>query len=127
MVPVTDSMRVRRPPVFELVAATVRRTVALKSVRVRNTKKERPEGLSFLVPVTGLEPVRCCQRRILSPVMGLEACGIPEKSVEYYGTEKCSYTNVFSCFIVENRTRAPPSETTPKVAVDRFLIDEEGD
>ena len=32
------------------------------------TKKERPEGLSFLVPVTGLEPVRHRWRRILSPL-----------------------------------------------------------
>ena len=32
-------------------------------------KKESPKGLSFfLVPVTGLEPVRCRQRRILSPL-----------------------------------------------------------
>ena len=41
-------------------------------VRVRlavDTKKERGLWpLSFLVPVTGLEPVLCRQRRILSPL-----------------------------------------------------------
>ena len=34
-----------------------------------DTKKENPRsGFSFLVPVTGLEPVRCRQRWILSPL-----------------------------------------------------------
>ena len=52
--------------------ATVHRTVAFKWVRVHspyNKKRERPKGLSlFLVPVTGLEPVRHRWRRILSPL-----------------------------------------------------------
>ena len=39
-----------------------------------DTKKENPRsGFSFLVPVTGLEPVRCRQRWILSPEKYLEA------------------------------------------------------
>ena len=36
----------------------------------REAKRQSPhqEDFAFLVPVTGLEPVRCCQRRILSPL-----------------------------------------------------------
>ena len=42
-----------------------------------NTKKENPRsGFSFLVPVTGLEPVRCRQRWILRVKAQREVCGI---------------------------------------------------
>jgi len=79
-VPVTDSRKLWLPPVFELVAPDVRRTSGLKRVRVRSLdrrKKEAPRwGASFLVPVTGLEPVRHRWRRILSFVTHLEIHGI---------------------------------------------------
>jgi len=82
--------------------------------------------LFLLVPVTGLEPVRCRQRRILSPVMGLETCGIMGKGMESCGTPKCRHTNNFFCFLQENRCRAPPFETFKKWTIDRFLIDTKG-
>ena len=49
--------------------ATVHRTVAFTWVRVRrpDTKKESPEGLSFLVRATGLEPARLSQRNLNPP------------------------------------------------------------
>ena len=63
----------------------------------------------------------------MSPVSGLEPYGIPKKSIEYYGTEKCLYTNDFFDFLQENRCRAPPFETFKKWTIDRFLIDTEGE
>ena len=49
--------------------ATVHRTVAFSWVRARrpDTKKESPEGLSFLVRATGLEPARLSQRNLNPP------------------------------------------------------------
>ena len=61
------------PPVFELVAAPCHWHGAFKWVRVRfqhEKEKHHPFGwcFFFLVPVTGLEPVRHRWRWILSPL-----------------------------------------------------------
>ena len=62
--------KLRWPPVFALVAADVHRTSAFGWVRSRSlhTKKSTPVGVLFLVPVTGIEPVRILLRGILSPL-----------------------------------------------------------
>ena len=60
--------------------------------------QKREEGitfLSFLVPVTGLEPVRCRQRWILSPVNPLESDGIHRKVLACYRSQKASDCNDF--------------------------------
>ena len=46
-------------------------------------KREAEASLLFLVPVTGLEPVRCRQRRILSPLR-----------LPFHHTGRCSYSIV---------------------------------
>ena len=49
--------------------ATVHRTVAMNGLApVTGTKKSTPAGVLFLVPVTGIEPVRILLRGILSPL-----------------------------------------------------------
>ena len=40
----------------------------LLAVRFGSTKKDDPKGSSFLVPATGIEPVRILLRGILSPL-----------------------------------------------------------
>ena len=72
---------------YPLVTGYHPSVTGLNYIPVRcNKKMERPDGLSiFLVPVTGLEPVRCRHRWILSPLrLPFHHTGRCENSIVYF-------------------------------------------
>ena len=66
----SERRKYRKPPVCALVSADVHRTSAFRWVRFRaKPKRSRPIRVGiFLVPATGIEPVRFLRRGILSPL-----------------------------------------------------------
>ena len=73
-----------------------------------NTKKENPRsGFSFLVPVTGLEPVRCRQRWILRPEKNLEARSNCRELIETCNRKKYRQINDYFHSFQKFSSRSP--------------------
>ena len=74
-----------------------------------DTKKRTPgRGSLFLVPVTGLEPVRCRQRWILSPEKYLEARCNRRKLIETCNRKKHLQINDYFHSFQKFSSRSPP-------------------
>ena len=71
-------------------------------------KREPRSGFSFLVPVTGLEPVRCRQRWILSPEKYLEARCNRRKLIETCNRKKHLQINDYFHSFPKLSSRSPP-------------------
>ena len=112
MVPVTGLEYTMEHPASSRRVATVHRTVAFTWVRIRPPwipKKRTPgRGSLFLVPVTGLEPVRCRQRWILSPEKHLEAKCNHRKLIETRNREKRLQIHNYLHSIRKFNSRSPP-------------------
>jgi len=89
--------------------------------RSGGTKKAPPRwGGAFLVPVTGLEPVRCRQRWILSPEGHAESRVKRKSSAETGRSEKHCICNRFLEIHAYMPARSPPSIFCP---IDRILVE----
>ena len=96
MVPVTGVARLRAERWSALTATGSHSLPTLRPRSVINTHKQKRPLLGsflFVVPVTGVEPVQCCHRRIFSPLR----LPVPPHRLLYAGADAPTYL-ILLCF-----------------------------